>query len=186
MLNKEAIAKLTIGIVVPFEEMIAQYEELFNERLLHKFDTKKIKIGLPSAFRGQERDIIIVSSFRNSADKGLGAFKSRTEESQQLDESELLMAFTRARKFLWCVGSLDTLEATGTLPLRQLAAFVRKNAQNSFQYKRFETQNDWKKLQLSKAVFSNPMKAQARSEAAFKQRSSSSHLEERKTAPSKR
>jgi len=100
---------------------------VFNERLLHKFDTSKIKIGTPAAFRGQEKDIIIISSFRNSADSGMGAFKAKSDDTQQLDENELIMAFSRAKKFLWCVGSLDTLEATGTLPMRQLAAFVRKN-----------------------------------------------------------
>lgn len=62
------MAKLTIGVIVPFEEMIPRYEQVFDERLLHKFDTSKIKVGLPSDFKGQERDVIIVSSFRNSAD----------------------------------------------------------------------------------------------------------------------
>ena len=126
VLNKEALSKLTIGIVVPFPELVARYEGLISERLLHKFDISKITVGLPKAFRGQEKDILIVSSFRNSADQGFGAFKSK--EHGSLDESELLMTFTRARKFLWCVGSLETLEATGSVPLRQLAAFVRKSA----------------------------------------------------------
>ncbi len=68
VLQKESLSKLTIGIVVPFEDMVLKYESVFNERLLHKFDISKIKLGLPSAFRGQEKDIMIISSFRNSAD----------------------------------------------------------------------------------------------------------------------
>jgi len=51
-MQKESLSKLTIGIVVPFEDMVLKYESVFNERLLHKFDTAKIKVGLPTAFRG--------------------------------------------------------------------------------------------------------------------------------------
>lgn len=62
------MSKVSIGIVVPFEDMVDKYESVFNERLLRKFDISRIKVGPPSAFRGHEKDILIISSFRNSAD----------------------------------------------------------------------------------------------------------------------
>jgi cell division protein FtsL len=86
------------------------------------------------------------------------------------------LAFTRAKKFLWFVGSLETLEATGSIAMRQMAAFVRKGQQNTMQYKRFETQDDWKRLQLSKMVFSNPLRIQQARPAS---------VEEQKTAPTR-
>ena len=52
IMQKSALSKLTIGIIVPHLHLVSRYESLIDERLLHKFDTSKIKVGLPSAFQG--------------------------------------------------------------------------------------------------------------------------------------
>ena len=51
-MQKSALSKLTIGIIVPHLHLVSRYESLIDERLLQKFDTSKIKVGLPSAFQG--------------------------------------------------------------------------------------------------------------------------------------
>jgi len=89
---------------------------------------------------------MIVSSFRNSVDESLGCF-SRIESTGTASEVTLHLqmlrtVLSRSTKFLWFIGSLDTLESTGDRTLNNFSKFMR--AANST-YRRFEDQNEWKK-----------------------------------------
>ena len=65
----------------------------------------EIFVGTPDMFRGVEKDIIIVAQLRNSIVDGLG----------QLDREEFVkLAFTRAKQFLWVIGSSPTFRQSGT------------------------------------------------------------------------
>lgn len=66
--ENKILSKCTIGIVVPFPALVRKYEEVLNERLLHRFSLSNVQIGSPAEFYGVEKDIMIISSFRNSVD----------------------------------------------------------------------------------------------------------------------
>ena len=138
------LSKCSIGIVVPFAPMVSKYKEVIEERLLHKFNLNNVKIGLPQDFHGYELDIVILSSFRNSVDEGLGCF-TRVQDST-LDLQLLRMVLSRSNKFFWIVGSGDTLESTGDRTLNGLTRFFKASSST---YRRFEDQNDWKKQRFS-------------------------------------
>ena len=54
----------------------------------------------------------------------------------------LRMILSRSTKFLWLVGSLETLESTGDRTLNMLSKFMKASSST---YRRFEDQNDWKR-----------------------------------------
>ena len=64
-----------------------------------------IKIGTPSEFIQQECDIIIVSSLRPTK-TGLGELSDESGKT-------LYQALTRAKKFVYLVGNLDSLAHAG-------------------------------------------------------------------------
>ena len=66
--ENSVLSKCTIGIVLPFASLIPKYESVITERLLHKFNLTNVQVGVPQDFFGCEKDIMIVSSFRNSVD----------------------------------------------------------------------------------------------------------------------
>lgn len=86
-----------------------------------------IQIGLPQDFQGVEKDIIIISHMRNSQIDRLGEFSKRNQEEYdnlaefgensfgQPDNFEdmktLNLALTRAKKFIWFVGNLSTIQS---------------------------------------------------------------------------
>lgn len=105
-------------------------------------------MGLPRDFYGCEKDIMIVSSFRNSVDESLGAF-TRPEDGE-LDVQLLRNVLSRSKKFLWFVGSMDTLESTNDRILRSLTAFLSSSNSTS---RRFEAQDGWKKTNISRVLF---------------------------------
>ena len=78
------MSKCSIGIVVPFASLIPRYESVIRERLLHKFNLSNVQVGLPRDFYGCEKDIMIVSSFRNSVDKSMGCFSRASDGSVDL------------------------------------------------------------------------------------------------------
>ena len=139
------LQKCTIGIVLPFPSMVGKFNDVMRERLLHKFNLNNAQVGLPQDFYGTQKDIMIVSSFRNSVDDGLGCL-SRMESSGTQDATlnlQLLrMILSRSTKFLWLVGSLETLESTGDRTLNMLSKFMKASSST---YRRFEDQNDWKR-----------------------------------------
>ena len=158
----EILAKTTIGIVVPFKFLIKKYEEVLNERLLHKFSLSNIQIGVPSDFFGAEKDIMIVSTFRNSVNESLGDFTIQEFQTQngpeiaaQFDIKLFKNIITRSRKFLWFVGSLETLESTND---RTLIAFSRFLKRLNGMHKKFDDQGDWKKFKLTKKLFSHHLR----------------------------
>ena len=91
---------------------------------------------------------MIVSSFRNSVDESLGCF-TRPEDSS-IDLQLLRIIMSRSKKFFWFVGSLETLESTNDRTLNCLTRFFKSS---SSVYRRFEDQNEWKKLKLSRVLF---------------------------------
>lgn len=92
-----------IGIMVPFERSIETFQRLFDSGIRRKLGVTsedEVFVGTPDMFRGVEKDIVIVTQLRNSVVEGLG----------QMDESEYVrLAMTRAKHFLWVVGSSATL-----------------------------------------------------------------------------
>jgi hypothetical protein len=92
-----------IGIIVPFERCIRAFWTLFDEERRKKLGIQsedEIFVGTPDMFRGVEKELIIISSVRNSVVDGLGQFNS----------AELTkLAMTRSRSMLWVVGSSITL-----------------------------------------------------------------------------
>ena len=70
------LSKCTIGIAVPFPSLLPKYQAVINERLLHKFNLSNVQIGLPHEFAGCEKDIMIISSLRNSVYESLGSLTS--------------------------------------------------------------------------------------------------------------
>lgn len=103
--------------------MLPKYKEVIEERLLHKFNLSNVQVGLPEDFHGCELDIVILSSFRNSVDESLGSFT--TSQDGALDLQLFRMILSRSTKFLWLVGSGDTLESTGDRTLNGLTRFFR-------------------------------------------------------------
>ncbi|CDW88819.1 splicing endonuclease positive effector [Stylonychia lemnae] len=98
--NQHAFSKIkrSIGVIVPFERLIPTFKILFEpvkQRLgLDKEDD--IFIGTTEMFRGVEKEIIIVTSLRNSVVDGLGS----------LEEPNMIkLAMTRAKSFFWVIGS---------------------------------------------------------------------------------
>jgi superfamily I DNA and/or RNA helicase len=91
-----------IGIIVPFSRYIGMYYKLFSDMVKPKLnaDDRDIMIGTPDMFRGIQRDLIIVSSLRNSVIDGLGYFN---------DADFINLAASRASQFFWVVGSSTTL-----------------------------------------------------------------------------
>lgn len=65
-----------IGIIIPFRNYIVAYHKLLCEALKARVnaDENDILIGTPDMFRGVEKDLIIVSTLRNSVIDGLGYF----------------------------------------------------------------------------------------------------------------
>lgn len=61
------------------------------------------------------------------------------------------MIMTRSAKFLWFVGSLNTLEALDDPCLNSLSKFVKSNPNT---YRLFESQDDWKRNRLSQVIYS--------------------------------
>lgn len=172
-----------------------KYEEVLNERLLHKFSLNNIQIGLPEDFYGVEKDIMIVSSFRNSVDQSLGGFTADETTSNLTTQAEQCTfnvklfknILSRSKKFIWFVGGLETLESTNEKSLIALSKFVRRS---NGTYKKFEDQSDWKKFKLTKRLFSHQISSDRRigskrkGEDNFGQASSRQFHEERKNASS--
>lgn len=193
--ENKILSKCTIGIVVPFQALVKKYEDVLTERLLHKFSLNNIQIGLPEEFYGVEKDIMIVSSFRNSVDQSLGGFTTDEGATSLTTGSEQCMfnvklfknILTRSKKFIWFVGSLETLESTNEKALIALSKFVRRSTGT---YKKFVEQADWKKFKLTKRLFSHQISSGKRSDSKRKgednigQSSSRQFHEERKNASS--
>lgn len=142
------LSKCTIGIVLPFASMRQKYEAVINERLLHKFNLSNVQIGEPKDFYGCEKDIMIISSFRNSVNESLGCFTRQDDNS--LDLLLLRIVMSRSKKFLWFVGCMETLESMND---RTLFSFTRFFKGNQTTHKRFEDQNEWKGFKLSRVLF---------------------------------
>jgi len=100
--------KNRIGIMVPFGRCIDAFRQLSDECLKRKMkiDTAdELFVGTPDMFRGVEKDIIIVAQLRNSMVDGLGL----------LDREDFVrLAFSRAKQFLWVIGSSPTFRPSGT------------------------------------------------------------------------
>ena len=127
-----------------------------NERLLHRFSLENFKIGTPREFSGAEFDIVIVSTFRFSVEESLGGFSEQNDFEQEEAQNKinlqaLQMIMTRSVKFLWFVGSLNTLEAIGEPCLNSLSHFVKSNPNT---YRLFESQEDWKRNRISEVIYS--------------------------------
>ena len=120
-----------------------KYEDVLTERLLHKFSLNNIQIGLPEDFYGVEKDIMIISSFRNSVDLALGGFTTDESITNLTTSSEQCMfnvklfknILSRSKKFVWFIGDLETLENTYEKSLIALSKFVRRSTGT---YKKFE------------------------------------------------
>ena len=95
--------KNRVGVIVPFERCIKVFKTLFDEQIKKKLGIQsddEVFVGTPDMFRGVEKDIIIVSTLRNSMIDGIG----------QLDLNDYVrLAMTRCRHFLWVIGSSITL-----------------------------------------------------------------------------
>jgi|LauGreDrversion4_2_1035121.scaffolds.fasta_scaffold250536_1 hypothetical protein len=68
------MGKMSIGICVPHDWLVEEYDRIVYERLVNRFDLSNVKIGTPDSFKGIEVQIMIVSAFRNSAKFGLGYY----------------------------------------------------------------------------------------------------------------
>eukprot|EP00347_Sterkiella_histriomuscorum_P020454 403337744 len=93
-----------IGIVVPHERCIDSFK-LFFKNLEKKLGISSeegdcnngdVYVGTPQMFRGVEKHIIIVCGLRNSQVDGLGQLE---------DAQNIKLIMTRAKSFLWVVGS---------------------------------------------------------------------------------
>lgn len=96
------LIKGKIGIIVPFPKFIEAYKKIIFDVISTKLNAKEedIMIGTPDMFRGVEKELIIISTLRNSVVDGLGYF----------DEMEYInLALTRASHSLWVIGSSPTL-----------------------------------------------------------------------------
>ena len=117
----KAFAKIKnkIGVIVPFERMIQAFKQLFDETNRKKLGVTsddEIFVGTPDMFRGVEKDIIILTSVRNSVVDGLGLF----------DQADLVkLALTRARHFVWAVTSSITLMVQTTPGAIIINNFIR-------------------------------------------------------------
>ena len=134
------LSKCTIGIVVPFPNLVVKYEAVINERLLHRFNLSNLKVGQPKDFFGCERDIMIVSSLRNSADESLGCLTCHNDNFVDLQMLRIVMS--RSKRFLWLVGGMETLETTNDRTLLSLTRFFKGSSST---YKQFREQEDWKR-----------------------------------------
>ena len=71
-MSVQKLLKCKIGIIVPFESIIPQYQLALSK--LKFVSNLDIKIGLPYEFAGVEKDIIILSHLRQSTSHQLGEF----------------------------------------------------------------------------------------------------------------
>ena len=75
-----------------------------------------IFIGTPDMFRGVEKDIVILSSLRNSTVDGLA----------QLDDAAFVkLAFSRCKHFLWLIGSSLTFRGSESAGASLINNFIK-------------------------------------------------------------
>ena len=104
-INQEEYNDKSFGIISLLgEEQVKYIQKLLN---LH-FETsileeRKVKVGLPANFQGDERDIIFLTMVDNGDEDGPLSLKSDKEETIQ----RYNVAASRARDQMWIVNSLD-------------------------------------------------------------------------------
>jgi hypothetical protein len=142
--------KNRVGIMVPFERCIEAFRELCEEPLKRKMGIEcedDIFIGTPDMFRGVEKDIVILSSLRNSAVDGLA----------QLDDPGFVkLAFSRCKHFLWLIGSSVTFRTSETAGASLINNFIKTSQLISIgantNYYEFVDFKQWRRGGLSKLI----------------------------------
>ena len=87
--------KDSIGIITPYRGQVDTIKKLLrNERI-----SIKVEVNTVDSFQGREKDIIIISTVR-AGSKSVGFLS---------DYRRMNVAITRAKHFLWVIGSTSTL-----------------------------------------------------------------------------
>jgi hypothetical protein len=142
--------KNRVGIMVPFERCIDTFKELCEEPLKRKMGIDcedDIFIGTPDMFRGVEKDIVILSSLRNSIVDGMA----------QLDEAGFIkLAFSRCKHFLWLIGSSLTFRSSETAGASLINNFIKTSQLisigSNINYYEFIDFKQWRRGGLSKLI----------------------------------
>ena len=85
-----------IGIIVPSQNLVKDYKNILAK--LQFISLLDIEVGTPNDFLGIEKDAIIISHLRNSSAK-----------KWDFDLKSLNLALTRAKKFVWFIGKLESV-----------------------------------------------------------------------------
>jgi len=96
------LLKKKIGIITPYRGQVNLLHQLWRQNFKHfGFNLNDLKIDTVDSFQGQECEIVIFSCVRNNPQNILGFLN---------DHRRLNVALTRAKNFLFVIGSRHCLE----------------------------------------------------------------------------
>lgn len=127
-INQEEYNGKSFGVISLLgEEQVKYVQKLLNLHFeTNVLEERKVKVGLPANFQGDERDVIFLTMVDNGDEDGPLSLKSDKEETVQ----RYNVAASRARDQMWIINSLDINKDLKQSDIRkQLIEYV-DNVQN--------------------------------------------------------
>ena len=105
-INQEEYKNKTFGIISLLgEEQVKYVQKLLNMHFeTELLEERKVKVGVPANFQGDERDVIFLTMVDTGDEDGPLTLKSDKEETLQ----RYNVAASRGRDQMWIINSLDT------------------------------------------------------------------------------
>lgn len=112
----------SIGIITAYMAQAILLRQLVPTVLLKNLEIDiEQDINTVDAFQGSQRDIIIYSTVRSSAEGRIGFLS---------EKPRLNVAFSRAKRLLLIIGDLDCLESAKAEEFSEVAEYIRSNGQS--------------------------------------------------------
>lgn len=132
-----------IGVIAPYAAQIKLLTRLFNSDPSYRqrfkdvlgdhlaMQLEQVEVKTVDGFEGREKEIIIFSTVRNNSEGQIGFLA---------DRRRLNVGLTRAKRGLFVIGSLQTLQSSNAAKVTHSAAKARKGADSWRRYTDFLTE----------------------------------------------